>query len=93
MTDEMKVSIDRAASALKAVGAKEVYVFGSASKGKMGPHSDVDMAVSGLPPEVFFRAMGIASRALGRQVDLVDLDEDNPFTEYLKHHQELVRVG
>jgi len=22
-----------------------------------------------------------------------DLDEDNPFTEYLKHHQELVRVG
>ncbi len=93
MTDEMKVSIDRAASALKAVGAKEVYVFGSASKGEVRPDSDVDMAVSGLPPEVFFRAMGIASRALGRQVDLVDLDEDNPFTEYLKHHQELVRVG
>jgi predicted nucleotidyltransferase len=93
MTDEMKVSIDRAASALKAVGAKEVYVFGSASKGKMRPNSDVDLAVSGLPPEVFFRAMGLASRALGRQVDLVDLDEDNPFTEYLKHHQELVRVG
>jgi uncharacterized protein len=93
MTDEMKVSIDRAASALKAVGAKEVYVFGSASKGRMRPDSDVDLAVSGLPPEVFFRAMGIASRALGRQVDLVDLDEDNPFTEYLKHHQDLVRVG
>ncbi len=93
MTDEMKVSIDRAASALKAVGAKEVYVFGSASKGRIRPDSDVDLAVSGLPPEVFFRAMGIASRALGRQVDLVDLDEDNPFTEYLKHHQELVRVG
>ncbi|MGO8735213.1 MAG: nucleotidyltransferase family protein [Terriglobia bacterium] len=93
MTDEMKVSIDRAASALKAVGAKEVYVFGSASKGEVRPDSDVDMAVSGLPPEVFFRAMGIASRAVGRQVDLVDLDEDNPFTEYLKHHQELVRVG
>jgi predicted nucleotidyltransferase len=93
MTDEMKVSIDRAASALKAVGAKEVYVFGSASKGQMRPDSDVDLAVSGLPPELFFRAMGIASRALGRQVDLVDLDEDNPFTEYLKHHQELVRVG
>ena len=93
MTDEMKGLIDRAASALKAAGAKEVYVFGSASKGKICPNSDVDLAVSGLPPEVFFRAMGMASRALGRQVDLVDLDEDNPFTEYLKHHQELVRVG
>jgi len=93
MTDQMKVSIDKAATALKAVGAKEVYVFGSASKGEMRPDSDVDLAVSGLPPEVFFRAMGIASRALGRQVDLVDLDEDNPFTEYLKDHQELVRVG
>jgi predicted nucleotidyltransferase len=93
MTDEMKGSIEKAASALKAVGAKEVYVFGSASKGQIRPDSDVDLAVSGLPPEVFFRAMGIDSRALGRQVDLVDLDEDNPFTEYLKHHQELVRVG
>ena len=59
----------------------------------MYPDSDIDMAVSGLPPEVFFRAMGIASRVLGGQVDLVDLDEDNPFTAYLKHHQELVRVG
>jgi uncharacterized protein len=93
MTDELKVSIGKAATALKAAGAKEVYVFGSASKGQMRPDSDIDLAVSGLPPEVFFRAMGIASRALGRQVDLVDLDEDNPFTEYLKHHQELVRVG
>ena len=93
MTEEIKGSIERVASALKAVGAKDLYVFGSASKGQMRPNSDVDLAVSGLPPEVFFRAMGIASRALGRQVDLVDLDEDNPFTEYLKHHQELVRVG
>ena len=33
MTDEMKVSIDKAASALKAAGAKEVYVFGSAKHG------------------------------------------------------------
>ncbi|MGO9269617.1 MAG: nucleotidyltransferase family protein [Terriglobia bacterium] len=93
MDTDLARLIEKAAVALKAVGAKEVYVFGSASKGKMRPNSDIDMAVSGLPPEVFFRAMGIASRALGRQVDLVDLDEDNPFTEYLKRPQELVRVG
>ena len=65
MTDEMKGLVDKAASALKAVGAKEVYVFGSASKGKMRPNSDVDMAVSGLPPEVFFRAMAAAQMPWG----------------------------
>ena len=55
MTDEMNRLVDKAASALKAAGAKEVYVFGSASKGRMRPNSDIDIAVSGLPPEVFFR--------------------------------------
>jgi predicted nucleotidyltransferase len=93
MTDEMNRLVDKAASALKAAGAKEVYVFGSASKGRMRPNSDIDMAVSGLPPEVFFRAMAKASRALGRPIDLIDLDEDNPFTRYLKKEGELQRVG
>ena len=93
MTDEMNRLVDRAVSALKAAGAKEVYVFGSASKGRMRPNSDIDMAVSGLPPEVFFRAMAKASRALGRPIDLIDLDEDNPFTRYLKKDGELQRVG
>ncbi|MGD0007924.1 MAG: nucleotidyltransferase domain-containing protein [Terriglobia bacterium] len=93
MTDEVNRLVDKAASGLKAAGAKEVYVFGSASKGKMRPNSDVDIAVSGLPPEVFFRAMAKASRALGRPIDLIDLDEDNPFTRYLKKEGELQRVG
>ena len=93
MTDEMSRLVDKAASALKAAGAKEVYVFGSASKGRMRPNSDIDIAVSGLPPEVFFRAMAKASRALGRPIDLIDLDEDNPFTRYLKKEGELQRVG
>ena len=93
MTDDMKGLVEKAALALKAAGAKEVYVFGSASKGTMRPNSDVDIAVSGLPPEVFFRAMAAAHDALGRPLDLVDLDEDNPFTQYLKTKGELLRVG
>jgi hypothetical protein len=51
------------------------------------------MAVSGLPPEVFFRAMAAAHDALGRPLDLVDLDDDNDFTRYLKEEGELQRVG
>jgi predicted nucleotidyltransferase len=93
MDTELGALIEKAAAALKAEGAREVYVFGSVSKGKLRPHSDVDIAVSGLPAEVFFRAMGKASRAVGRPVDLIDLDVENPFTRYLREEGELQRVG
>ena len=91
--DEWTPKVEKAVAALKAAGAREVYLFGSAAKGVLRENSDVDLAVSGLPPEVFLRAMAQASRALGRPLDLVDLDEDNPFTSYLKNEGELLRVG
>jgi len=53
MTEDIKGLVDKAASALKAVGAKEVYVFGSAAHGILRENSDVDIAVSGLPPRSF----------------------------------------
>jgi predicted nucleotidyltransferase len=93
MDSELAPLIEKAAAALKAAGAREVYVFGSAAKGKLRPESDVDLAVSGLPPEVFYHAASKASRALGRMVDLIDLDDENPFTRYLKEEGELQRVG
>ena len=93
MGGELDSRIEQAAAALKAAGAREVYVFLSAAKGTTHEGSDVDMAVSGLPPVVFFRAMAAASDALQRPLDLVDLDEDNPFTRYLKRRGELRRVG
>ncbi len=36
--------------------------------------------------------MGKASDALGRELDMIDLDEDTPFTRYLKEEGELRRV-
>jgi len=92
MPDELKELIRKAAIALKEAGAREVYLFGSAATGIMREESDIDMAVSGLPPEVFFKAMGRAGDILQRSLDLVDLDEDNPFTRYLKEEKELQRV-
>jgi predicted nucleotidyltransferase len=77
MDTEFGALIEKAAAALKAAGAREVYIFGSARKGKLRPNSDADMAVSDSPPEVFFRAMAKASRALGRPIDLINLDECN----------------
>ncbi len=93
MDTDLKPLIEKAAAALKAAGAREVYVFGSAANGTLREDSDVDLAVSGLPPQVFFRAMAQASRALHRPVDLINLDRENPFTRYLKEQGELLRVG
>jgi predicted nucleotidyltransferase len=93
MSDEMRQLIERAALILKAAGAREVYLFGSAARGQMREDSDVDLAVSGLPPELFYRAGAEAEDALGRPLDLIDLDEITPFTQYLKAESELLRVG
>lgn len=93
VSDDMKQLIGRAVAVLKAAGAREVFVFGSASTGTTREGSDIDLAVSGLPPERFFEAMGCAADALQKPLDLIDLDEPSPFTRYLKAEGELVRVG
>jgi len=92
MGSDVQELIGKAAAALKAAGAREVYVFGSAARGEFRSASDIDLAVSGLPPEDFIRAMSQAQDVLDCQLDLVDLDEPTPFTRYLKEEGELVRV-
>ncbi|HIJ65680.1 MAG TPA: nucleotidyltransferase domain-containing protein [Candidatus Hydrogenedentes bacterium] len=92
MTDEFQERVRKAAAALVAAGAHEVFLFGSAAAGRVSDESDVDLAVAGLPPENFFRAMGEAEDILQRPLDLIDLDESNPFTRYLKEEGGLVRV-
>jgi len=93
MTDEMKKLIEKAAAVLKDAGAREVYLFGSQAIGNIHEESDIDLAVSGLPPDRFFRAMGEAGDILQHPFDLIDLDEVNPFTRYLKEEKELRRIG
>jgi hypothetical protein len=51
------------------------------------------LAVSGLPPSVFYRMGARVSDLIGRSVDLIDLDIDTPFTRHLRTENELVRVG
>ena len=93
MRADTKTLIELAASELKGAGAREVYVFGSAAKCTGGGASDLDLAVSGLPPSVFYRVGARVSDLLGRSVDLIDLDISTPFTRYLREENELVRVG
>jgi len=94
LREDLREAILRAAAALKAAGAREVYLFGSAAQGKLREGSDIDLAVVGLPARVFFKAMADAHTALGRRnLDLVDLEDDTPFTRYLREEGELARVA
>jgi predicted nucleotidyltransferase len=92
------VSIDRnllraAANLLLRLGATQVFVFGSVTKDRLRPDSDVDLAVRGLPPNVYFSAVSQASDVLGRPVDLVDLDDPTPLVRHLVDSGELLRVA
>lgn len=89
----MAHSIDQIAAVLKSSGAKTVYLFGSAARGSMRDESDLDLAVSGLPPENFFKALSAVSTLVDRSIHLIDLDEVTPFTQYLIEEGELQRVG
>ena len=93
MSADLQQRIAGAAAALRDAGAREVYLFASAATGTMREGSDVDLAVAGLPPRQYFRAMGRAAEILGRPLSLVDLDEGHPFTRYLKEEGVLQRVG
>jgi len=93
MTTRERDAVAKAATLFIGLGASQVFVFGSAVKGQLRPASDIDMAVSGLPPRVYFSAISQASDLIGRPVDLVDLDDDSGLVRYLRDSGELVRVG
>ena len=93
VSTETDILIKLAAAELKTAGAREIYVFGSVAKGMGDADSDIDLAVAGLPPSVFYRMGARVSDLIGRTVDLIDLDINTPFTLYLRAENELVRVG
>ncbi len=82
-----------AARLLRNMGAAQVFVFGSAATGNLRPGLDIDLAVSGLPPNAYFSAVSKTSDLVGRPVDLVDLDDETPLVRHLRASGDLVRVG
>jgi len=57
-------------------GIRRAYIFGSVTRpGRFTEKSDVDIAVEQIKPARFFEAMSILAEALGREVDLVELDK------------------
>ena len=93
MTTHERNGVVEAARLFRSLGASDVFIFGSATASQLRPDSDIDMAVSGLPPSVYFSAVSQASRLIGRPVDLVDLDDKTPLVRYLLGSGELIHVG
>lgn len=92
MTPDLKATLDSAVGHLKAAGAAEIYVFGSAVCDSSPAPQDLDLAVSGLPSGQFFHLQGILL-CLDHPIDLVNLDHSTPFTRHLRDAHELIRVG
>jgi len=87
-----KEAVLAAANLLRRMGASQVFVFGSFVRGELRADSDVDMAVSGLPANVYFSAVSRVSDLVGRPVDLLDLDDNTPLVRHLLGSGDLVRV-
>jgi predicted nucleotidyltransferase len=78
---------------LKDSGAREVYLFGSLVRPSASTVRDIDVAVRGLPPSLFFRVYGQLMMRLDHDFDLVDLDGDGHFVQSLVESGTLERVA
>ncbi len=59
-------------------GARRVRLFGSLARGDRPVGFDIDLAVEGIPPHLFFRACAAADRVVTRGLDVVDVAEAPP---------------
>lgn len=85
--------ISRAVQILKEGGCAEIFLFGSGAAGKVGDGSDIDLAIRGCPRGHFFHLLGRLLWELDRPVDLVNLDTQDSFAQYLQQEGELLQVG
>lgn len=73
----------------KKYNVSSVYLFGSAIEPGAEYH-DIDIAVKGLRPEIFFKFYGELIMQLPKPVDLVDLSERSLLTDIIE--EEGVRI-
>jgi predicted nucleotidyltransferase len=90
--DILQADVSKAVQILKEEGCTEVYLFGSGATGRVRAESDVDLAVRGCPQGHFFSIVGRLLWELERPVDLVNLDAQDAFAQYLEKAGELRRL-
>jgi len=85
--------IEKAIILLKDEGCKSVFLFGSMVTGKIHDESDIDIGITGLSPQRFFKVYARLDRQLKNKVDLVDFDENEDFYLLLNSLGEVVKIG
>jgi predicted nucleotidyltransferase len=60
-----------------------IYLFGSSLDVDIEPN-DIDLAVEGIRPEIFFKFYGELLRSLSKPVDLVDLSRKSLFNRIIE---------
>lgn len=91
--EKYQKDIKKAANLLKGEGCKSVFLFGSMVTGKIRADSDIDIGISGLSPNKFFRVSACLDRELSNKVDLVDFDLQKDFYTLLNSLGEVVEIG
>jgi predicted nucleotidyltransferase len=71
---DIEKKLAEATKYLKSIGCKEIILFGSLSDGRFDKFSDIDLAVSGISPGAYFRAVAVLSSKVEWKVDLVAMD-------------------
>lgn len=84
--------IIRAVRILKEEGCSEIFLFGSGASGKLSDKSDIDIAIRGCPKGRFFQVLGRLIWELHRPVDLINLDAQDAFAQYLQKEGTLLRI-
>jgi len=67
----------------KKFGVKEIYLFGS-SLDNEEEANDIDLAVRGVSPSLFFDFYGKLLRYLSKPVDIVNLSKESRFTKMIE---------
>ncbi|MFQ6114185.1 MAG: nucleotidyltransferase family protein [bacterium] len=67
----------------KKFNVKEIYLFGSCLD-KEREANDIDLAVRGVAPALFFDFYGKLLRYLSKPVDIVNLSKKSRFTEWVE---------
>lgn len=66
-----------------------IYLFGSSSD-RNAEYNDIDLAVKGIKPELFFKFYGELLRNLSKPVDLVDLSQKSLFNQIIEERGEKI---
>ena len=93
MPDSFRADIERAIGILKKYGCSEIYIFGSLTNNDFNDESDIDIAIKGIKPELFFRAYSDLMFELEHSVDFINMETQKRFINFLTEIKEIVRVA